>query len=246
MNLLTKLLNRKPETSANLAAEIDARKVALSEAHARVSAAAAARANALDDLDEGGMARADAEAADAARTVELGSKALEILTAAHAKAVEAEKAEARAAVKAALVKRRDALGEKFAVDWMRAAAVLAEVVSEARTLQRDVSEGGLDREVERLPEIGRFDRCAVAVSTLSLWLGDALSGLPVVPESPKERDSREYKEARARREVERKAASDRQYEEGRERLRASREAEDAKARERERHPFYPTLQDSAR
>ena len=84
----------------------------------------------------------------------------------------------------------------------------------------------------------------MAVSTLSLWLGDALSSLPVVPESLKERDSREYKEARARREAERKAESDRKAEEGRERLRASREAEDAKARERERNPFYPTLRDS--
>ena len=153
MNLLSKLLNRKPETSANLAAEIDARKVALSEAQAHVSAAASARAAALADLDGDGMARADVDAADAARAVELGTKAIDILTAAHAKALDAEQAEAKAAALAVFVERRRVLGQRYETEWRRAAAVLAEVVSEARTLQRDVTEGGFDREVERIPEI---------------------------------------------------------------------------------------------
>ena len=248
MNLLTKLLGRgRAENSANLAAEIEARKIALSEAQARVAAAASARAAALAELDGDGMARAEAEAADAARAVELGTKALDILTAAHARALEAEQAEAKAAALAVLVERRRLIGRRLETEYRAAAATIASVLSALAELQRDVAESGFEREVERSPEVSRGLKLQTeAVANVSSFLGDALDAPPTVPESPKEAAYREHQARRERERAERKAASDREYQEGRERLRASREAERQAEVARARDPFYPTLDDSAR
>lgn len=242
MNLLSKLLGRKPETSANLAAEIDARKVALSEAHARVSAAASARAKALADLDGDGMARADVDAADAARAVELGAKALDILMAALAKAVVAEEAEARVAALAVLVERRRVLGQRLESEYRAAAATMASVLSALAELQRDVAEGGFDREVDPSPDVSRgLLLNTEAVANVSTFLNDALASRPAVPESPKERAWRDAEEARARRKAAEAEARRLKLEVEREEARASHEAADAKARQRT--PFYGVWRD---
>ena len=242
--ILDRLFGRKPQDSASLSARLDATHIALDEARQRQASADERCKAAMVSADRPAFlsAKADGEAAEFDAGVALGE--IEALSVALAAALEAEQAAAKAAAFDALVERRGALADRLETDWREAAAVLAEIIGEARTLQRDCADGGFDKGIDRLPEIGRFDVCAESVGTLSKWLGDALSVPPTVPESPKERDSREYKEARARREAEREAESARNLEEGRKRFLATQEAERQAEAERERNPFYPSLRDS--
>lgn len=133
--------------------------------------------------------------------------------------------------------------------WKRAAIVMADIISQAKTLQRDVAEGGFDREVERLPDIGRFDRCADSVLGISSWLKDSLSALPMIPESPKERAFREAEERRKRERAEAEEARRAAAEAERVSALAAREAE-RQADEAERAPYYggwrDALSDAAR
>ena len=233
---------RKPRTPASIKAALAAARETLLTAQARAANAIDRRKAAIASGDRSGAIAAEAERAAAEIDSEIASGEIAGLEAGLAEAVRVAEAAAKAATKAALAERRRVLGDRFETEWRRAAAVLAEILSEAATLSRDISEGGFRDEVERLPEISRgLSMHDEAISTVSKWLGDALASPPTVPESPNERAFREHKEARARREAERKAASDREAEEGRERLRASREAE--RQAEAARSPFYPSWRD---
>ena len=238
---------RKPRTPDTIKAALDTARGTLSTAQALAANASDRRKAAIASGDRSGAIAAEAERAAAEIDSEIASGEIAGLEAGLAEAVRQAETEARAAALAVLVERRRVLGQRLESEYRAAAATMASVLSALAELQRDAAEAGFDREIERSPEVSRGLRLQTeAIANVSTFLGDALDAPPTISESPKEAAYREHQARRERERAERKAASDREYEEGRERLRASREAEDAKARERERNPFYPTLQDSAR
>ncbi|GJD79389.1 hypothetical protein [Methylobacterium gregans] len=124
-------------SSAEIAAEIDARKAALADANARSAASKTKRQAALDALDEAGIAAAERDA-DAARiSAEVASRALGDLEAAHAEQVKREAADALTARKAATERRLAGEVPRLLADYDRQAAQLAETLEALREIETE-------------------------------------------------------------------------------------------------------------
>lgn len=144
MNIVDRIFQRRPRSapplgSAEIAAEIEARKAAQDTAKAGIADAALRRAAACEALDATGIVAAESEAVLARAEVEVAEHAIRELQKVHADAVTREAADALTSRREAVERRVRAEASKLLDEYDRLASQMATVLA-AKT--------GLDREVE--------------------------------------------------------------------------------------------------